>query len=101
MKQKKPTAKQRQLQQEWQAMLDKHNSWPKFSKTSTPPKAKPVEAVQPVKSIPAKYVPHGGTAKPVMQYTGDKILGITVMHKSCLQPVFDAEAAVDAAHMRR
>lgn len=35
------------------------------------------------------------------QYTGDKVLGITIVHKSCLQPVFSQEAAIDAARMRR
>ncbi len=34
-------------------------------------------------------------------YTGDKMLGIVVQHKSCLQPVFSKEAAEDSAKMRR
>ncbi len=51
--------------------------------------------------LKAKYVTHGGTAKPVQQYTGDKVVGIAVMHKSCLQPIFNNEQAVDSAHMRR
>ena len=41
------------------------------------------------------------SSKPSMQYTGDKMLGITIVHKSCLQPVFSQEAAIDAANMRR
>lgn len=41
------------------------------------------------------------SSKPNQQYTGDEMLGITVMHKSCLQPVFNQQAAVDAAKMRR
>ena len=36
-----------------------------------------------------------------MMYSGDKMLGVTVLHKSCLQPVFDQQSAVDAAKMRR
>ena len=39
--------------------------------------------------------------KPRKEYTGGEILGITVIHKSCLQPVFSKQAAVDAAGMRR
>jgi hypothetical protein len=35
------------------------------------------------------------------RYTGDTMLGIVVQHKSCLQPVFSAEAARDSASMRR
>ena len=41
------------------------------------------------------------TAKPLMQYTGDNMKGISVMHKSCLQPIFSNEEAKAAASMRR
>jgi hypothetical protein len=34
-------------------------------------------------------------------YTGSRLLGIAVLHKSCLQPVFSQEEAVNAATMRR
>lgn len=50
---------------------------------------------------PAKFVPHDGTAKPAPVYTGDKLLGIGVRHKSGLEPVFSAEQASDLAKMRR
>lgn len=53
-------------------------------------------------NIPSLVTPGGSTAaKEVMQYTGDKMLGISIIHKSCLQPVFSQEAAIDAASMRR
>ena len=40
--------------------------------------------------------------KESMIYTGEqKLLGIATLHKSCLQPVFDAEYAKDVARMRR
>lgn len=39
--------------------------------------------------------------KETRHYTGDRLLGITIVHKSCLQPVFSQEQAVEAAHMRR
>src|SRR5271165_1921858 len=32
--------------------------------------------------------PSSCTKKPTPTYTGEKIIGIVVMHKSCLQPVF-------------
>ena len=38
---------------------------------------------------------------PDKVYTGDERLGITVLHKSCLQPVFSQQEAIDAATMRR
>ena len=39
--------------------------------------------------------------KPSPTYTGSKCIGVTVLHKSCLQPVFSKQEAVDAAKMRR
>ena len=52
--------------------------------------------------IPSLVTP-GGTcaAKEIPVYTGDKMIGISIIHKSCLQPVFSKEAAIDAASMRR
>lgn len=47
-------------------------------------------------------VPNSGGKKDTMTYSGDKkLLGIAVLHKSCLQPVFSEEAAKDIARMRR
>jgi len=35
-------------------------------------------------------------------YTGEqRLLGISTLHKSCLQPVFDKQTAIDNAQMRR
>ncbi len=44
-----------------------------------------------------------GTAAlaPTKTYSGDKVMGVTIVHKSCLQPVFNQQEAVDAARMRR
>lgn len=39
--------------------------------------------------------------KEPMRYTGDKIKGIGIMHKSNLVPVFSDEEAADIAKMRR
>ena len=51
---------------------------------------------------PSRVTPGGSTAlKPVPEYTGTEMVGISIIHKSCLQPVFSREAAVDAASMRR
>ena len=44
----------------------------------------------------------GSTApKPRQVYTGDKIIGIATLHKSCAQPVFSQQAAIDISNMRR
>lgn len=51
---------------------------------------------------PSLVTPGGSTApKEIMEYTGDKMVGISIIHKSCLQPVFSKESAIDAASMRR
>lgn len=51
---------------------------------------------------PSLVTPGGSTApKEIMGYTGDKMVGISIIHKSCLQPVFSKESAIDAASMRR
>ena len=59
---------------------------------------KPPVTVNPCSS---RFVPYGGTAKPKQTYTGIEVIGVAVLHKSCLQPIFSNEHAVDAAHMRR
>lgn len=41
------------------------------------------------------------TKKEPPVYTGTEMIGISIIHKSCLQPVFNKEAAVDVASMRR
>ena len=53
--------------------------------------------------IKSLNTPHYGpvSSKPAPKYTGTEILGITIVHKSCLQPVFNQQEAVDAATMRR
>jgi hypothetical protein len=35
------------------------------------------------------------------QYTGNKMLGVACMHKSNLVPIFNDEAAIEVANMRR
>lgn len=52
--------------------------------------------------IPSVDTWQGSTAKKEsLKYTGDKCLGVAILHKSCLQPVFDANSAKDIAKMRR
>jgi hypothetical protein len=44
----------------------------------------------------------GSTAlKPRRVYTGTEMVGIAQMHKSNAQPVFNKQAAVESAQMRR
>lgn len=51
---------------------------------------------------PSLVTPGGSTAaKEIPVYTGTQMVGISIIHKSCLQPVFSKEAAIDVASMRR
>lgn len=34
-------------------------------------------------------------------YTGENMIGVAVLHKSCLQPVFNKEDIIDISRMRR
>lgn len=52
-------------------------------------------------NIPSRVTEGGSTAPVHKVYTGDKVMGVTIVHKSCLQPVFNQQEAIDAANMRR
>lgn len=62
--------------------------------------SKPI--VRETKHVPSLNSNVGNTAKvETTKYTGDKLIGIAVLHKSCLQPVFSQQDATDIARMRR
>lgn len=98
----------RELQSEWER---KQAEW---AALSTPARRKPANALisTPTVTVPTirqterprslgSWVTGAVTSKPTQQYTGDRMIGIVVQHKSCLQPVFSTEAAQDSAKMRR
>jgi hypothetical protein len=94
--------------------LEAQSNWEKLQQ-----KYKPNPKVKVDKREPLKfdfYVPPGRESQPLpsvntsggvaaaresLKYTGDAILGISLVHKSCLQPVFSDEQAKDLAAMRR
>jgi hypothetical protein len=94
-----------ELAREWENIKNKYKSTTtKFSKptvqsmtTNTPQSENNVQRPKSLNS----WITGAVSSKPSQQYTGDKVKGITVMHKSCLQPVFTEQEAIDAAHMRR
>ena len=43
----------------------------------------------------------GGTRKEAPKYTGTLIVGVVIMHKSCLQPIISKQQAIESATMRR
>ena len=100
-KKRKPTAKQRELQASWEALVKKYEptkpiqapkekySLGKIARRETPS----------IPSLPFTGAPCVKKENPV--YTGDKIKGIGTMHKSNAVPIFSDEEAVAIATMRR
>lgn len=105
-KAKKPTAAQRQLAAEWEAIQKKHApkkplSWMPSSSTLDYKLTAPAGRSN-TKHIPSLSTGEGiGAAKPTMKYTGDKMLGIGTLHKSNAVPVFSDGEAKEMARMRR
>ena len=104
-KKRKPTAKQRELSESWEAMLKKY-----ATKTSTAPRHEKLSDVYSlgkvacretpkIPSLPFTGAPCPKKASPV--YTGTKVKGIGTMHKSNAVPIFSDEEAVAIATMRR
>lgn len=68
-----------------------------LSYTLTPPPGRPTS-----NHIPSRSTGEGVAAlKAAPEYTGTEMIGISIIHKSCLQPVFNEQSAKDAANMRR
>ena len=100
-KRRKPTAKQRELQAEWDSIVNKYKT--------TKPAVVGVESYKPPKpyiretaKIKSLNSVGGSTAlKPAPVYTGDKMMGIGTMHKSNSVPIFSTDEAKEIATMRR
>jgi hypothetical protein len=95
----------RELEESWKELEKK---WASTSKSETKKRSEKLEyslstptdrSTKHIKSVGAGV--GVATLAPAKVYSGDKVLGVTVIHKSCLQPVFNQQAAVDAAKMRR
>ena len=96
------------LDQEWQELQKKWGIEAEERKRSRALKAKPfVPKVNPrlaelrtTASLPETHV-GAVTVKQTPQYTGDKIVGISTLHKSNAIPVFSRQEAIDVSKMRR
>lgn len=107
----KLTPQQKKLQQDFEKMMERHakplerGAKAKGVVRKTPPPAKkglPLLESTRVNKEASLDTGYASTArKEDQRYTGDKALGVALMHKSNYQPVFNAEAAVDIAKMRR
>ena len=107
-KQKWASAEQKRqhiaMEESWNQKMQEYKAMSKSSIYK--PKPRSAEALIP--KIPpgrasSRHIPsidsghRGAVASPQSpQYTGDAVVGIAVMHKSCLQPVFSQEAAIDS-----
>jgi hypothetical protein len=103
-KKRKPTAKQRQLQAEWDALVQR-------TQPTKQSKKKTFEVYQPtvnsnirkndLPSLPCTGAIAGLKPLKEVRYTGDKMIGIGTLHKSNAVPIFTEEEAKDQANMRR
>jgi hypothetical protein len=103
-KKRKPTAKERQLAQDWQKLIEK-TAPQKITKVKVMTTKIPSLSVPPGRETP-KYPSlnsnvYGCGKKETLFYTGDKMKGIGTLHKSNAVPIFTAEEAKDQASMRR
>ena len=112
MKILKLTVKQQTLQREWNDIVNKHKA--PLEKGA---KAKGIKVkLQSYSKVYDLYIPPDRDSKqyksvvtsgghtnklPDKVYTGDKMLGVSVLHKSNGIPVFRSEDILDIAKMRR
>ena len=99
------------LQQEWEQRLGNFKKMaPRFSRTPAPP-AKPAGTltvtmrVPPGRETPRIESRDTGwlpcTKSEDQAYTGTKVKGVGIMHKSNMVPIFSDEEAVEISRMRR
>ena len=100
--------KARELDVEWKELLKRQGVEAEKKKQARAMKAEPLvyRLETPVgrtntHHIPSRVTAGHDTTPNVKVYTGTEIIGLAVMHKSCLQPMFNKQAAEDSAHMRR
>ncbi len=98
--------KHRELAQEWEK---KQQEWKQMSKSFVAKKPNTSNnSPEPYRRNDTSNIPSLNTwvtgavsTKAIPAYTGDKLVGISLRHKSGLEPVFSEEQAVALAQMRR
>ena len=104
-KKRKQTAKQRELQSSWEAMIKKYATKkvaPRKEQSLSDVYSLGTPACRETPKIPSLPFTGGACTKaPDKVYTGTKILGIGTMHKSNAVPVYSDDEAKDIATMRR
>jgi hypothetical protein len=99
-KKRKPNKQQRELAEQWEALLKKYQTKPVKAKAVPLPQTK-TYVRETVRHPSLNSGHHDTSAKPAKVYTGTKMLGIGTMHKSNSVPIFSSEEAVSIATMRR
>lgn len=101
-KPKKPTAKQRELQASWEAIVKKYEPKKPVVHSTVKSLTQPKPYIRETPKIPSlkgSFTPCTKRESPV--YTGTAIKGIGTMHKSNAVPIFSDEQAIEIATMRR
>ena len=98
---RKPTAKQRQLQAEWEELVNRTKLNNKIDNNAKP-LVNNKRYIRETEYIPSKDTGYYNTFKKAdLYYTGDNMKGIGTLHKSNAVPIFTDEEAKDQAKMRR
>lgn len=100
-KKRKPTAKQRELQAQWESLVKQYETKPKKTLASKSYKSPKIFIRETPVYPSAKTGVHDTTLKERPQYTGTEMIGIGTLHKSNAVPIFRKEDAKDQANMRR
>lgn len=102
-KQRKPSAKQRELKDSWEKMMKQYEpKKPVRPASDSFSYSLGVPARREMPKIPSLPFTGGPCAlKPSPVYTGTKVKGIGTMHKSNAIPIFSDEQAIEIATMRR
>ena len=102
-KKRKPTAKQRELDESWAKLMKQYEPKKPIPKKSDAfSYSLGTTARRETPKIPSLPFTGGPcTKKESPRYTGDKIKGIGTMHKSNAVPIFSDEQAVEISRMRR
>ena len=99
------------LQQEWEQRLGNFKKMaPRFSRNPTPPpkptgtlksgpRIPPGRETPAIPSLDTGWLPC--TKSEDQAYTGTKVKGVGIMHKSNMVPIFSDEEAVEISRMRR
>ena len=99
------------LQQEWEQRLGNFKKMaPRFGRTPAPP-TKPAGTLTVTMRVPpgreTAVIPSRDTGwlpctkREDQAYTGNKVKGVGIMHKSNMVPIFSNEEAVEISKMRR